>query len=118
MRLDSFPHGTEEYFCQSCNSYTTKNEVKESWKCPECGNYIEIRVKTEKLDNSCFRIPIGELEIGDIVLMERSDKFREVLGVSDSFKNNQDLFIGLKEYGSITAPKKNKILKLHGAWCH
>jgi len=116
MRLNSFPHATEEYFCESCKQTKTRTDVEPNWECPKCKKYIQVRIKTEKLDNSCFRIPISELNIGDIVLMEREDEFREVLGLQESYKDKSDIRIALKEYGTVIAPKGNKILKLHGGW--
>ncbi len=115
MRINSFPHITEEYYCQNCDCFRNQFEVSIDWKCPKCKNHIEIRIKTGILNNSCFRIQTKELVINDMVLLDRNDEFRTVL---DLKKEGDSISIALERYRAINIPKDNFILKLHGGWYH
>lgn len=114
--MNTIPHVSEKYYCQTCNDFKKGEDVRKNWMCPDCGEYVQIHIITEKLDNSCFRIPVTELKVGDMALMDRREEFREVFGIHECYKNKKQLRISLKEYGTITQPKTSTIMKLHGSW--
>ena len=115
MRLNSFPHGTEEYYCISCETYKDQFEVKKDWKCPKCKNPVHVRVKTEDKNNACFRINIKELEVNDMILLERNDDFRSVLNLK---KEGDGIRVAIEKFGVLTINKDSHILKLDGGWDH
>jgi len=115
MRLNSFPHGTEEYYCTNCEISKDRIEVNKDWKCPKCKNPVHVRIKTDDKDNACFRIKIKELKNSDMILMNREDEFRSVLNLKEE-KN--DFRVAIKKYKTITVDKNSHILILDGKWCH
>jgi hypothetical protein len=114
--VKSIPHISEEYYCNDCNDYKDFLDVNTNWKCPICGNYVQIRIVIgNTIDQSCFRIPVSELNSNDIVLLHRNADFNEVLGITNF---GDKVFLNIKEYGSLKMNKDDTILKLNGGWYH
>jgi DNA-directed RNA polymerase subunit RPC12/RpoP len=115
MYLNQYPHVSEEYYCQTCDSKLKQIDIRNNWKCPTCDNLVEIRVKTNKLDNSCFRVKVKDLEEGDMVLLNREDEFRTILNLK---KEGTLIRVALERYTVIPLEQDSLIIKLHGGWYH
>jgi DNA-directed RNA polymerase subunit RPC12/RpoP len=115
MKLDTVSHVTEEYFCSNCNKFWDFFDVFKNWKCPKCGDYLQIRIVTKKLDNACLRIPVNELKIDDMILVHREDDFRSLLDLKDEGKT---IRVAIKEYRALNLDKDSTVLILNGVWNH
>lgn len=111
----STPHSTEEYYCTTCEDFINLDQVNKDWKCPSCTEYVNIKIITDTKDQSCFRVPVTELEKNDMVLIHRDDEYRNILGIIDL---GTKLQLGLEKYGAYKIDKSKFILKLEGSWYH
>lgn len=90
----------EKYSCSSCDIELNDDEVRNSWRCPECKDFVRIwaydpvtdtkitliRKRADEVEKyDCIHLP-GELT-GDCYLVLGTSKLREKIG------------IGLKGYG-------------------
>lgn len=109
------PHITEEYFCTHCDKKLLLENVFRTWDCPTCGNYVHIRIVSDKKNNACFRIPPIEINEGDLVLIHRDDDYREVFKKIDLGNVIQ---LNLAKYGAWKIEKNRYVLKIDGGWYH
>ena len=115
MKLSQTPHVTEEYYCSNCTLFFDQLNVFRNWKCPKCDIYIQIRILTDKLNNSCLRIPVQELKVDDMILIDRFDYFRDILAVRDE---GSSMWVAIKEYRALSLEKNSTAIVLNGGWYH
>lgn len=115
MKLSQIPHVTEEYYCSNCKSFLNHLTARKNWRCDVCNTLIEIRILTDKFDNSCSRILIEELQLDDHILIDRTDEFRRILNLKDE---NTTIRTAIKGYTVINLDKGTYVIKLNGGWYH
>lgn len=115
MSVVSSPHISEEYHCNTCNSALNRNNLINDRRCSSCHNLVEIRIKTEKLDNSCLRVEVRDLKIDDFILLHRGDEFRRILNLK---REENIIRVAIEKYKVLPLDQNCIILKLNGGWYH
>lgn len=108
----------ERYDCPQCTQSFTDNEVRDTWKCPDCGGHIHVYAEDEETDTRIvlIRKRACEVEPGDLVHlpgMLAQSPYR-VLGVSKL--GGGKLGIGLKGYTQYKLGPNEPVNCRIGSW--
>jgi len=110
---------TEIFKCVICTKEFTYDEVKDTWKCPECGDPIYIYA--EDLETATrivlIRKNADELVKGDLVHLSGrlTESPYSVIGINSNSPEKK-LSVGLKGYGSYNFSKEESINCRVGKW--
>ena len=89
--------------------------VNKDWKSSKFKNPVHIRINTDDKNNACFRVKIKELNVGNLILLDRDDDFRRVLNLK---KEGANIRVAIEKFRVLTLNKDSYILKLDGGWYH
>lgn len=108
----------ERYECSICESEFEDENVRSTWKCPNCGSYIWVYAEDEGTVTRIvlIRKPAKEVEAGDLVHLPGmlTSECYSVLGVSEL--SNGKLGIGLKGYGQYKLLPDEPVNCRIGSW--
>lgn len=108
----------ERYECLDCESEFEDEKVSDTWKCPNCGDYIGVYAEDERTGTRIvlIRKPANEVKTGDRVHLHGmlTGESYSVLGVSKL--NNGKLGIGLKGYGQYKIAPNDPVNCRIGSW--
>jgi DNA-directed RNA polymerase subunit RPC12/RpoP len=112
MSLQPRIQENELYRCTECNKEYKYIEVKENWKCPECGKYLYIKISIGKYEHSCQRVNPIDLRKGEIITLENVF-IHEILDIKKSGVNYR---VALKGYRVIEVENDSIITRIEGGW--
>jgi len=108
----------ERYECPSCERDFEDQEVRNTWKCPNCGGYIWVYAEDEEagIRIVLIRKPANEVATEDQVHLPGmlNGEPYSVLGVSEL--SNGKLGIGLKGYGQYKVLPDDPVNCRMGSW--
>jgi len=103
---------TEKYYCPKCEIFKSFFEVNITWRCPDCNNNIQIKLKIDGFFHSCYRITPEQLKVGEIVTLE-NEFIHQVLAIT---RNGNQYRLALKEYTTINYNSDEIITRIDGGW--
>lgn len=106
----------KDYKCPCCNKFFNDVDflIENSWKCPDCKEYIFIAAPDLGHGHTLIRKPVRELEQYDIVHLPGSEEIYEVIAIE--YKSNGDVRVALKNYGSVTLNPTDFISVINGGY--
>ncbi len=102
----------EIYHCVECDKKFTYIEVYNDWKCPICGDYLNIRISIKEREHSCQRVNPNDLSVGEIVTLE-NEYIHKILDIT---KRGNNFKIALKELRAIEFTPDSIITRIEGGW--
>jgi DNA-directed RNA polymerase subunit RPC12/RpoP len=107
----------ERFKCEKCDKAFRDDEVRNSWRCPICGEYILIYAEDEETNTNIvlIRKPASEVEVRDLIYLPGSltKEPYQVVSVNDL---GAKLGIGLKGYGRYKVTPDDTVNCRYGAW--
>lgn len=98
--MSTFTYGYDkQYKCSACNEFYEDIEIlaANSWKCPECGEYIRIAAPDLNTGHTLIRKSVTELKPNDLVHMLGAEDTYAVITTEKSGKNQ--VSVALKGFG-------------------
>ena len=106
----------ERYECHSCNREYEDDEVRNTWKCPACADYVHVYAEDETGTRIVLlRKAAREVEKGDLVHLPGglTGQSYMVLGINN---RGAKLGLGLQEYGEFKIAPGEPVNIRTGAW--
>lgn len=108
---------SERYECLSCNQEYSDDEVRDTWKCPECADYIHVYAEDEETGTRIVLLRKAAREVvkGDLVHLHGglTEEPYQVLGVND---RGAKIGLGLKGYRELKIDPDAPVNLRTGAW--
>lgn len=92
----------EKYKCPYCNKIFDDFDtlIDNSWKCPNCKEYIHIAAPNLGCGHTLIRKSVSELKKYDSVHLQGGDDFHDVIAIKKD--NTTKIRVALKNYGQLT----------------